>query len=219
MLVVERVEVGPLLSNSYLVFDPLLREGVLIDAGDEPGKILGMVERSGVRVKAIYATHGHFDHVLAAREVKENLGCSFYIHRGDLDLLKEADKRAKMFLGGEYLPPVEPDGFVEEGDVIEVGGHTLRVLHTPGHSPGSVSYVADGGVFTGDTLFAGSVGRHDFPGGDLDKLIDSLVNKLLKLPDDYAVYPGHGPSTTIGVERLHNPYVGIDGLYRRRGKP
>jgi len=213
VLVIERVEVGPLFSNSYLVFDSLTKTGIIIDAGDEAERILRLIERNRVKVEAIYATHGHFDHVLAVRELKEVLGCRFYIHRGDLNLLRVAAKRAREILGRNYPSPPEPDGFIDEGDLIRLGGNTLTVLYTPGHSPGSVSYLMDRGVFTGDTLFAGSIGRHDFPGGNLAQLLSSIREKLFKLPDDTAVYPGHGPSTTIGVEKIENPYVGVGGIY------
>lgn len=215
MLAVERVEVGPLLSNSYLVFDPVLREGVIIDAGDDAWKILGVVQKYGVRVGAVYATHGHFDHVLAVRELKEALGCRFYIHEGDVFLLRSAAEEARKLIGARYPEPPEPDGHVEDGDEVKVGDEVLKVIHTPGHSPGSVCYLAGEAVFTGDTLFAGSIGRADLPGGDLNKLVDSILSKLFSLPDDSAVYPGHGPSTTIGAEKLYNLYVGENGLLRQ----
>lgn len=216
MLMIERVVVGPLASNSYLVFDPVLREGILIDAGGDPEKIMKSIEQNKVEVKAIYVTHGHFDHVLAVGELKRNLGCKFYIHRGDLDILRRASENCRRLTGEECPDPPSPDDYVEDHDMAEVGGVELRVLHTPGHTPGSVAYVVEGSVFTGDTLFAGAIGRHDLPGGNLEELIRSIEERLLTLPDDYGVYPGHGPSTTIGAERLYNPFIGMNGLYRRR---
>ena len=213
-MVIERVEVGPLLSNSYLIFDPVPREAVIIDAGDDAWKILGVVQKHRVRVRAVYATHCHFDHIMAVGELKEALGCGFYIHRDDLSLLESASKEARKLLGASYPDPPKPDGYVEEGDEVKVGDGALKVIHTPGHSPGSVCYVAEGAVFTGDTLFTGSIGRVDMPGGDLEKLKASIFEKLFKLPDDYAVYPGHGPSSTIGAEKLYNVYVGENGILR-----
>lgn len=217
MLLVDRIVVGPLMSNSYLVFDPVLREGILIDAGDEAEKILKNIERNKIEVKAVYVTHGHFDHVLAVRELKEYLGCRFYIHREDLDILKKAATSYKDIIGVECSEPPMPDEYVEDGDVVDVGESEIKVLHTPGHTPGSVSYVLDGAIFTGDTLFAGAVGRHDLSGGNLQQLLNSLI-KLLSLPEDYSVYPGHGPSTTIGVERLYNRFIVDRGLYRESEK-
>ncbi|MEM0078896.1 MAG: MBL fold metallo-hydrolase [Nitrososphaerota archaeon] len=216
MLMMDVVEVGLLMSNSYVVFDPDLREAIIIDAGDEADKILRMIEKNDVKVKAIYATHGHFDHVLAVREVKEQLGCKFYIHREDLPLLERASESYMKLFGEERLGPPAPDGYVSEGDIIKIGDYEMKVIHTPGHTSGSVCYVIEGAVFTGDTLFAGSIGRTDLPGGNLQKLIDSLTRKLLSLPEDYSVFPGHGPSTTIGIEKLYNPFIGIGGLYREK---
>lgn len=217
MLMVDRIIVGLLMSNSYLVFDPVVREGILIDAGDEAEKILKSIDRNRIEVKAIYATHGHFDHILAVRELKEYLGCKFYIHREDLDILEKSTLTYKEVIGERCPEPPAPDGYVEDGDTVKVGDSEIKVLHTPGHTAGSVSYVLDGAVFTGDTLFAGAIGRHDLPGGNLQQLLISL-NKLLSLPEDYSVYPGHGPSTTIGVEKIFNPFVGDRGLYRESNK-
>ena len=215
MIGVERIEVGRLQSNTYLVYDTSSGKGVLIDAGDEAWKILEAIQKHGVRVEEIYVTHCHFDHVLAIRDLKEEYGCRFYIHRDDLMLLESAAEQAEKFLGARYPEPPKPDGFVEEGDVVGAGAIRLRVMHTPGHSPGSVCYVMDRAVFTGDTLFAGSIGRTDLPGGDLKKLLNSIYRKIFSLPDEYAVYPGHGPSSTIGAEKRYNLYVGEHGVLRR----
>lgn len=217
MLLIERVVVGPLMSNVYLVFDNVRREGVLIDAGDEPEKIIEVVEKNKVEVKAVYATHGHFDHVLAVRKIKDYSGCRFYIHKEDLPILRRSAENCKRLLGRDCFNPPDPDGYIEDKDEITIGEYEIRVMHTPGHTPGSLSYILKDAVFTGDTLFAGAVGRHDFPGGNLEQLLNSL-NKLLRLPDNFAVYPGHGPSTTIGVEKVYNPFVGVDGLYRLNKK-
>ncbi len=217
MLLIERVVVGPLMSNAYLVFDNVKGEGILIDAGDDSEKIIETVEKNKIRVKAIYATHGHFDHVLAVGEIKDYFECKFYIHREDLPILEKAAESCKKLLGRDYSNPPNPDGYIKDGDKITVGEYEIKVMHTPGHTPGSVSYLSKDAVFTGDTLFAGAVGRYDFPGGNLEQLLDSL-KKLLKLPDSFSVYPGHGPSTTIGVEKVHNPFIGERGLYRLNEK-
>jgi len=207
MISVKAVSVGKLLSNSYLVFDSELKEGVIIDAGDEAEKILRLVREHGVKVSGIYLTHGHFDHVLALRELKESLGCGFYIHKADEAILASAPSDAKLFLGIDVLPPPRPDGWLFDGQVIGVGRYSMRVIHTPGHTPGSVCFLVERYVFTGDTLFAGSIGRSDLSGGDFQQLLSSIKSKLMTLPDDFVIYPGHGPSSTMGVERRMNPFL------------
>ena len=211
-MLIERVTVGALQTNSYIVFDQEFGEGLVIDAGGEPQKIIRKVEERGIKVRGIYTTHCHFDHILAVRDLKEVLGCGFYIHRADEEVLERSVEDAKMYLGLSRFDPPKPDGYIDNGDVIEVGEIVLKVLHTPGHTPGSVSYVFDGGVFAGDTIFAGSIGRTDMFGGNLKLLMRSIIEKLFKLPDHYVIYPGHGPTSTIGIEKRFNPYVGFDGL-------
>lgn len=217
MLLIERIVVGPLMSNAYLVFDNNSNEGVLIDAGDDSEKIMKIVEKNNVELKAIYTTHGHFDHVLAVGEVRDYFGCRFYMHREDLPILEKTSETCKRLLGRNCVNPPSPDGYVRDGDKLVIGEYEIRVVHTPGHTPGSVSYISHEAVFTGDTLFAGAVGRHDLFGGNLQQLLNSL-NKLLSLPEDYSVYPGHGPSTTIGVEKIYNPFIGDRGIYRESMK-
>ena len=212
MLRVKCVPVGALLSNSYIVFDPESRIGIIIDAGDESEKIIRAVREVQVEIEGIYATHGHFDHVLAVRELKEELGCKFYIHRGDEEILSRAVSEAREVLGVERLAPPRPDKYIEEGDRITLGTEEIKVIHAPGHTPGSVCYLFDRGIFTGDLLFAGSIGRTDLLGGDLKTLVKTIKEKIFKLPDDYVIYPGHGPSSTIGAEKAHNPYVGRFGI-------
>jgi len=215
-MLIDRVVVGVLQSNSYIVFDQEFGEGLVIDAGEEPQKIIHKIEEKGIKVEGIYVTHCHFDHILAVGELKEALGCKFYIHRADEEVLKRSVEDAELYLGLSSFDPPKPDGYIDDGDEIRVGRNILKVLHTPGHTPGSVSYVFDGGVFTGDTLFAGSIGRTDMFGGDIKLLVKSVVEKLFKLPDQYAIYPGHGPTSTIGIEKKFNPYVGVDGILKNR---
>ena len=217
MLMVKCVAVGRLFSNSYVIFDSESKEGIIIDAGDEAEKIFSIVKNHGVAVKGIFLTHGHFDHVLALKDLEEKLGCGFYIHKEDERILSSAPSDAKTFLGIDVPPPPKPDGWLQDGQTITIGRSAAKVIHTPGHTPGSVCFVFDGFVFTGDLLFAGSIGRTDMPGGDLNSLLSSIKNKLFKLPDDYLVYPGHGPSTMIGVEKSMNPFVGKDGVLGFRG--
>jgi len=215
-MLIDRVVVGLLQTNSYIIFDKYSGKGVVIDAGGGPWEIIHRIEEKEIKVEGIYVTHCHFDHILAVRELKEALGCKFYIHRADEEVLKRSVEDAELYLGLSSFDPPKPDGYIDDGDEIRIGRNILKVLHTPGHTPGSVSYVFDGGVFTGDTLFAGSIGRTDMFGGDIKLLVKSVVEKLFKLPDQYVIYPGHGPTSTIGVEKKFNPYVGVDGILKNR---
>ncbi len=208
-------EVGLLRSNSYIVYDEVSREAVIIDAGDDAWKILATIQRNRLKPKAIYATHCHFDHVMAVDDLKQALNIPFYIHSSELEILAVNKEMVRSFLGIEISDPPFPDGYVEEGQVIEVGGERIKVIHTPGHSPGSVCYYGENLLFSGDTLFKGSVGRTDGPGGDPVKLANSIVNKLFKFPDSVDVLPGHGPATTLGWEKKNNPFVGEKGIMRR----
>lgn len=178
----------------------------MIDPGGDADRILEAIRGLGVEVAAIYATHAHFDHVLAVDRVREELSCKFFLHRDDEWLLRRLPESVKRHLGYEVPSVADPDAYAEEGQLIDVGGYGLRVLHTPGHTPGGISLVGEGVAFTGDTLFAGSVGRTDLEGGDAAALSRSLI-RLLSLPDRYEVLPGHGRKTTIGFERAQNPFI------------
>ncbi len=207
MIEVRKVVVEPLQSNCYLVWSERSGEGVVIDPGGEGEKIIGRIERLGFEPKYILNTHGHGDHIAANSALKSRYdNAPLLIHRNDAPLL--ADPQLNM--SGAYGLPVvspEPDGFLEDGGSVEFGGLRLEVLFTPGHSPGGVSLYGHGVVFTGDTLFMGSVGRWDLPGGDEDLLISSIRDKLLTLPEETIVYPGHAGDTTIGIEKRHNPFL------------
>lgn len=202
---IRKVVVGPLSSNSYLLYDEEAKEGILIDAGGDPEKILKLVDSLRIYVRYVVATHGHFDHVIATKVIKDELGCRFLIHRDDVWLLKESELYAKMYV--DEVEIAEPDDFIYEGQRLDFGSHSIVVMHTPGHTQGSVCLLGKGFVMTGDTLFHGAVGRTDLPGGDYEQLARSIVGKLMRLPDDYIVYPGHGGLTSIGSERVNNPYV------------
>lgn len=207
MLEIRSISVGKLFTNVYLVFDSESREGILIDPGDEAERIMELVNRLGVDVEAIYLTHGHFDHLLAVRDLKADLNCKLYLHPADREILPLVPHDARYFLGRDVPPPPKPDEWLIDGQSIKVGRYYGKVIHTPGHTPGSVCFLFRDIIFTGDTLFAGSIGRTDLPGGSLESLLSSLKNKVLKLPDDFVIYPGHGPSSTIGVERRLNPFI------------
>lgn len=203
-----RFEVGPLSCNCYIVGDPQTREAIVIDPGGDAATIADSVHKQSLRVTAIVATHAHFDHLVAAESLRELTGAPFYMHAADKPLLDWYEDSARMFLGIEIGPPPAIDTSAAEGDQLAAGAVRLDVVHTPGHSPGSISLAAPGVVFSGDALFAGSIGRSDLPGGDARTLVGSVRSKLLTLDDDVEVHPGHGPSTTVGEERRANPFVG-----------
>jgi hydroxyacylglutathione hydrolase len=200
--------VGPLACNCYVVGDSHSKEAIVIDPGDDADVIAEALARHGVRVKAIIATHAHFDHVVAAQRMREITGAPFYLNDLDGPLLDWMQASGRMFLGLELPPPPEVDRAAPEGELIAAGEVSLEVLHTPGHSPGSISLIGEEAIFSGDTLFAGSIGRTDLPGGDTAALLSAVKQKLFPLGDDMPVFPGHGPATTLGEERLSNPFVG-----------
>ena len=198
--------VGDLQTNCYILQSHTA--AIIIDPGDEPERIVRFVQDIKVKPGQIVATHTHFDHVLGVDAVRAKLNIPFLIHRDDLPMLESMQSRVRQFMGFEVPPPPKVDGYLKDGDALRVGNETIRVLHTPGHSPGSLSLSGDGYVFTGDALFNQSIGRTDLPGGDLTNLIHSIKERLFKLDDDTGVYPGHGAETTIGDEKLTNPFVG-----------
>jgi hydroxyacylglutathione hydrolase len=192
---VKMFTVGMLATNCYVVGDKDSGEAVVIDPGfdseSEAQRILDEVERNGLVIKYIINTHGHPDHIGGNRILKDRSRAPILIHEADASILSG--------------PPA--DRKLRDGDSIEVGSVRLKVIHTPGHSPGSIALLSGDYVFSGDTLFAGSIGRYDLPGASLNELVNSLKNKLLTLPDHVKVCPGHGPVTTIGEERRSNPFL------------
>jgi hydroxyacylglutathione hydrolase len=173
--------------------------------------LAGVLAEKRLRVTAIVATHAHFDHIVAAEHLRQVTGAPFYLHMADAPLLDWMQTSGRIFLGVDLPPPPDVDVRPTEGDVLEAGKLRLEILHTPGHSPGSISLVADEAVFCGDTLFAGSIGRTDLPGGDSQQLLGAIAHKLFTFDEDMTVHPGHGPSTTLGEERRYNPFVGTAG--------
>ena len=185
----KKMAVGPYQANCYILGCKKTNEGAVIDPGDEVFRIVNEISNSRLKIRHILLTHGHFDHTGGAKELKKITDAAVLIHPLDSSGLN-----------------FRPDGELFENQTIKVGIFTLSVIHTPGHSPGGVCFHAPGVVFTGDTLFAGSVGRTDFPGGDHNRLIQGIVKKIFPLGDNLRVHPGHGPSSTIGVERTSNPF-------------
>ena len=201
-------EVGPLACNCYVVGDPVTLDAIVIDPGGDAEVLMEDIREHGLNVTAIVATHAHFDHVLAAEVVRSATGAPFYLHADDAPVLSWLQESGRLFLGIELPPPPEIDTSPIEGDSFVAGDVTLDVLHTPGHSPGSISLLGEDALFSGDTLFAGSVGRTDLPGGDTDQLVKAVRTKLFTIDRDLQVLPGHGPATTLEHERIHNPFVG-----------
>jgi len=206
MAKIHTLVVGRLQTNSYVITSK--REAIIVDPGDEPQRIIDFIKDINARPTRIVATHTHFDHVLGVDGVREATKTPFLIHQDDLSMLQSMQARVRQIMGFEVPPPPQVDGYLKDGDSFKIGEETIRILHTPGHSPGSISLAGEGYVLTGDALFNQSIGRTDLPGGDLNTLIRSIREKLFKLDDDTTVYPGHGPETTIGDEKLANPFVG-----------
>lgn len=204
-MILEKLEVGMIMANCYIVGCEQTKEAVVIDPGDEADRILYHLADHQLTVKYIINTHGHFDHVGANKALKQATGAEILIHAADAPMLSGLSQMASAFgLAAENSPP--PDRTVKEGDTLSFGTIRMKVLHTPGHSPGGISLVTNKKAFVGDTLFAGSIGRTDFPGGDFDTLISAIQTKLFPLGDDVTIYCGHGPETTIGMERRTNPF-------------
>ena len=212
-MIVKMLQVGPIMTNCYIVGCEETKEGAIIDPGGDGAHILAEVRQLGLEIKYVVNTHGHFDHTLANREVIEGLTESqqqpplLAIHQAEAPMLKSGGGAALFGLRGFSSPPA--DMYLEEGDVLTLGQVKLKVLYTPGHSMGSVSLLneEEKAVFDGDVLFNMGIGRTDLTGGDFDTLMDSIRNELLTLPDDTVVYSGHGPVTTIGRERAGNPFL------------
>jgi glyoxylase-like metal-dependent hydrolase (beta-lactamase superfamily II) len=205
-LQVEPLIVGPLFSNCYIVYDIRGKQGVVIDPGDDAENILDAVKGLDIKVNYILATHGHFDHVGAVSPLRRALKTKFLAHKEDLFFLEDGENAARRW-GINIEQPPNPDRFIEDGDKIEYGEFELEVLHTPGHSPGGVSFLQDRMLFAGDTLFKGSIGRTDFRQGSFEDLLKSIKTRLFPLPDETIVYTGHGPITTIGDEKKYNAVV------------
>ena len=184
-----KIVVGPYQSNCYILGCKKTMEGLVIDPGDEVFRIVNAITETGLKIRYILITHGHIDHVGGAAELKRITGAPVHIHPLDASGLG-----------------FQPDALVSENGDLQLGTYNIKALHTPGHSPGSVCYYAPGAIFTGDSIFAGSIGRTDFPGGDHRSLIDGVRTKILSLDGNLRIYPGHGPASTVERERKTNPF-------------
>lgn len=199
------MEVGPLAVNAYLVEHTATRKAVVIDPGGDGEAILEEIAGLGLAVEKILLTHGHFDHVGAVALLKARTGAPVYVHAADVERMKGANRQGMLF-GLPVEDPPPPDVLVEEGDAIPFEGEEFLVAHTPGHTPGCVSYIMGKMAFVGDLIFAGSIGRTDLPGGNHGQLIESVRKKIFPLPDETILFPGHGPATTVGEEKRSNPF-------------
>ncbi len=212
-MIIKTLPVGPIMANCFILGCEETLEAVVIDPGDEADRILMALAESSLKLKYIVNTHGHFDHVGANKPLNDATGAPILIHALDAPMLNQIAASASNWgLAGDNSPP--PERMLDEGDTIAFGNITLTVIHTPGHTPGGISLKTGQHVFVGDTLFAGSIGRTDFPGGSFETLRDSIQKKLFVLGDEVRVYTGHGPETLIGRERISNPFVGQRAVFQ-----
>lgn len=200
-MIIKRVMAGVNAVNCYIAFDEETREAVVLDPGGDVDDICKALNQFGAKVKYIVLTHGHFDHTAGVEELKNIVGAPVAMAKEDNDMFLQG----AMFYGP--LPAAGADIYLKDGDTLEFGNHTMKVLVTPGHTPGGISLLVDNDIFTGDTLFAGSIGRTDLPGGNYETIMHSVKNKLMPLANTIAVHPGHGPSSTIGHEKMTNPFM------------
>lgn len=205
-MIIKTVVVGPLDVNCYILGCEDTKEAAIIDPGDNADEIIKVIHEEGLNPGFIINTHAHFDHVGGVKTIQERFKIDFFLHKEDLFLIDNVSEQAAAF-GLNPIPKPEVVKFVNNGDKISLGNKFINVIHTPGHSPGCVCYHIDNNIFVGDTMFAGSIGRTDLPGGSYKTLINSIKERLFPLGDGTIVYPGHGPSTTIENERKYNPFL------------
>ncbi len=206
-ILIKIIPVGMLETNCYIVGDPASGEGIIIDPGDEFSKIAAAIDSTKLKIKYLINTHGHHDHIGADWQVKEKYGCRILIHEEDAGMLGNPLLNLSFKKDRSEVKDLQADQLLQEGDVVSAGAIKLEVIHTPGHTPGCICLLGNGYLFTGDTLFAGAVGRTDLPGGSFEKLNNSIQTKLKPLPDTLKIYPGHGASSTIGREKRENPFM------------
>lgn len=206
-MILKGIEIGAMGVNCYIVGCEETREVAVIDPGGNPQGIIGLLEKENLKAVYIINTHGHIDHIGGNRAVKEATGAKILIHEDDAKMLVNPVSNFSFLMGNKVTSP-PADQYLKEGDIIKIGNTVeLEVIHTPGHSPGGICLKTGNIIFVGDTLFQGSIGRTDFPGGSYKQLIQNIKEKLLCYDDNVICYPGHGPATTIGFERQHNPFL------------
>jgi len=205
-VIIKRLVVGHLSANCYIVGQESHGEGMVIDPGGNQEDIIKAIDESGLEIKTIVLTHGHSDHIAALRDVQDHTGAQVAIHIEDADFLEGRGSFSSQF-GISYRTPYPPDRLLREGDVIAVGSLSFKVIHTPGHTPGSICLQTGDKVFTGDTIFYRGIGTTLMPGSSRRELLESIHTRLMVLPDETILYPGHGRETTVGAERRDNPYA------------
>jgi hydroxyacylglutathione hydrolase len=205
-MIFKTIVVGELSVNCFIMACEETKKGIVIDPGDNIDGILSIVKENNIDVIEIVATHGHFDHIGRVTTLKEKTGAPFTIHQADMFMVEGLVEIAS-FLSIDTDPSPEVDRFIDEGDTITFGNETLNILHVPGHAPGNVAFTWPGHAIVGDTVFAGSIGRTDLEGADPQVLLDSIRTKILTLPDNTILHPGHGPDTTVAKEKRTNPFL------------
>jgi glyoxylase-like metal-dependent hydrolase (beta-lactamase superfamily II) len=202
----KRLPLGIYQANCYVLFDENTKEAAVIDPSGDFPELKDFIEANGLKVKYIIITHGHGDHIGALRELKDYSDALVCIHEEDHEMLNNSKKNYSAEMG---MPAIDmfADKFLVDGDILELGYAKLNIIHTPGHSPGGICIYCEGNLFAGDTLFSRSIGRTDLEGGSFEEIITSIKSKLFILPDETTVYPGHGPSTTIILEKTRNPFL------------
>lgn len=203
---IDTYTVGSFGVNNYLIFNPRNQHAILIDAGDDVSEIINYINKKSLRLSHIINTHGHLDHIFGNQELKQNFGSKICIHKEEKEALTDPKVNLSIFMGLEVVSP-PADILLEETSNFSIEDITFQILHCPGHSRGGIALLWDGHLFCGDILFKGSIGRTDFPGGDINVLLENIKNKILPLDDDIVVLPGHGPATTIGQEKRNNPFL------------
>ena len=202
----KRLVVGIYAANCYVLADEKTKETAVIDPGGDCEDILRLIREENLKPKYIILTHGHLDHIGAVKELKEKTKAMVLIHELDKDMLVDEKKNLSFFVSAN-IRAVLPDRLLKDGDILELGELKLEIIHTPGHTEGSICIKVGDSIFSGDTLFYGSIGRTDLPGGSYNDIINSIKEKILIFKDDTVVYPGHGSSTTVGFERVNNPFL------------
>ncbi len=206
---IRHLTVGLLQTNCFLLIEPTTKEAWIIDPGGNVGDVMAELAAANARLTRIINTHAHFDHVLAAPDIQQATGASFHLHQAEQPVLDYSPIAVKSWLGWDWGPPPQVESYLQHGQTLTMGSASLEIRHIPGHSPGSVAFIDHQGrqAWVGDAIFRENIGRTDLPGGNRRQLLQSIHDHIFTLPEDYTLYPGHGPFTTVGHERRYNPWT------------